>query len=157
MQARYILCTYKNILFQNPGFRYPYSITSSLVYYIVSRLSPSFSFFAVNWLFFEFRVTIQVERTPKLLFLSISQKKTKNLGRNGIQYRVGQLECRNRKKKIMMISKRNDEGHKSKTLIWTQREQKPYRHSILLYSYKICMWYVPCIHTATFIRQDFLY
>ena len=157
MQARYILCTYKNILFQNPGFRYPYSITSSLVYYIVSRLSPSFSFFAVNWLFFEFRVTIQVERTPKLLFLSISEKKTKKFGkkRNTIASRLDRMQ--KWKKKIMMISKRNDEGHKSKTLIWTQREQKPYRHSILLYSYKICMWYVPCVHTATFIRQDFLY
>ena len=152
MQARY-----KNILFQNPGFRYPYSITSSLVYYIVSRLSPSFSFFAVNWLFFEFRVTIQVERTPKLLFLSISEKKTKKFGkkRNTIASRLDRMQ--KWKKKIMMISKRNDEGHKSKTLIWTQREQKPYRHSILLYSYKICMWYVPCVHTATFIRQDFLY
>ena len=42
----------------------------------------------------------------------------------------------------MMISKRNDEGHKSKTLIWTQWEQKPRTDIVLYYSYKICMWYV---------------
>ena len=33
----------------------------------------------------------------------------------------------------MMISKRNDEGHKSKTLIWTQREQKQHRHTQNVY------------------------
>ena len=141
-----------------PGFQIPilhyqlpsilHSLSSlSLFFFLCSELA----FFRIS----SYNLGRAHAKTP-LSFHFIEEDKKFGKKRNTVQSRLARMQ-KQEKKKIMMISKRNDEGHKSKTLIWTQREQKPYRHSILLYSYKICMWYVPCVHTATFIRQDFLY
>ena len=81
---------------------------SELLLFLSLLLSTKTPRRIVNWLFFEFRVTIQVERTPKLLSFFAFQE---------FEKKVGEEEERERRKDNYDLEKRNDDDHKSKSLM----------------------------------------
>ena len=135
MQDTYFIQKY---FVPKPGFQIPilhyqlpsilHSLSSlSLFFFLCSELA----FFRIS----SYNLGRAHAKTP-LSFHFIEEDKKFGKKRNTVQSRLDRMQ--KQEKKIMMISKRNDEGHKSKTLIWTQREQKQHRHT-----HKMCTQYVP--------------